>query len=152
MREVRRDGASGKRAKFRQALVTIQREKAQKALKRRETSMAKKKLKASRLAATALEFDLIKIQGMTSALLKDQLAVYRDVLKDDILTKTLWKDMAKVDVRRNMVLQARECELARRAQLHSSTSDGPSEEMEVITIDEYGYSEAEDAEWEDVIE
>ncbi|KAJ7289195.1 hypothetical protein C8J57DRAFT_1627746, partial [Mycena rebaudengoi] len=152
MREVRRDGASGKRAKFRRALVTIQREKAQKALKRRETSMAKKKLKASRLAATALEFDLIKIQGMTSALLKDQLAVYRDVLKDDILTKTLWKDMAKVDVRRNMVLQARERELARRAQLHSSISDGPSEEMEVITIDEYGYSEAEDAEWEDVIE
>jgi hypothetical protein len=114
MREVRRDGASGKRAKFRRALVTIQREKAQKALKRRETSMAKKKLKASRLAATALEFDLIKIQGMTSVLLKDQLAVYRDVLKDDILTKTLWKDMAKVDVRRNMVLQARERELARR--------------------------------------
>ncbi|KAJ7199311.1 hypothetical protein C8J57DRAFT_1633835, partial [Mycena rebaudengoi] len=152
MREVRRDGASGKRAKFRRALVTIQREKAQKALKRRETSMAKKKLKASRLAATALEFDLIKIQGMTSVLLKDQLAVYRDVLKDDILTKTLWKDMAKVDVRRNMVLQARERELARREQLHSSISDGPSEEMEVITIDEYGYSEAEDAEWEDAIE
>jgi hypothetical protein len=39
-----------------------------------------------------------------------------------------------------------------REQLHSSISDGPSEEMEVITIDEYGYSEAEDAEWEDAIE
>lgn len=114
MREVRKDGASGKRAKFRRALVTLQREKAQKALKRRENLAVKKKLKASRLAATALVLDAVKINAMTSAQLKDQLAVYRDVLKDAILAKTLWKDMAKVDVRRDLVLRAREREIARR--------------------------------------
>ncbi|KAJ7233799.1 hypothetical protein C8J57DRAFT_1532118 [Mycena rebaudengoi] len=108
IREVRKDGASGKRAKFQRALVTLQREKAQKALKHQESLAARKKSKASRLVATVLEFDTIKIQAMTSARLKDQLAVYRDVLKDEILIKTLWKDMSKVDVRRSMVLRARE--------------------------------------------
>ncbi|KAJ7241568.1 hypothetical protein C8J57DRAFT_1244523 [Mycena rebaudengoi] len=152
MREVRKDGASGKRATFRRALVTLPREKAQKALKHRENLAAKKKSKAFRLAATALEFDLIKIQPMTSAQLKDQLAVYRDVIKDEALVKTLWKNMAKVDIRRNLVLEARERELARRAQGESDALENPADEMEIITVDEYGYSEGEDAEWEEVDE
>ncbi|KAJ7237982.1 hypothetical protein C8J57DRAFT_1727742 [Mycena rebaudengoi] len=151
MREVRKDGASGKCAKFRRALVSLQREKAQKALKRREDLAAKKKqTQASRLAATALEFDVIKIRAMTSAQLKDQLAVYRDVVKDEILTKTLWKNMAKVDVRRDLVLKARERELARRAKITPDGLEDPPDVMDVITVDEFGYSEGEDAEWEDI--
>ncbi|KAJ6563792.1 hypothetical protein B0H19DRAFT_942359 [Mycena capillaripes] len=114
MREVRRDGASGRRAKFRRLWVAVQREKAERGLKRREAAAAKKMSKASRLAATALEFEITNIQAMTSKLLKDQLAVYRDVLKDEILVQKLWKEMSTVAVRRELVLQARERELARR--------------------------------------
>jgi hypothetical protein len=87
MREVRRDGASGRRAKFRKMWVALQREKAEKGRARREAAAAKKKTKASRLAATTLEFDTDKIQQMTSAILKDQLAVYWNVLKDEVLVK-----------------------------------------------------------------
>jgi hypothetical protein len=114
MREVRRDGASGHRAQFRRLWVTLQREKAEKGLRRRAAAAAKKKSKESRLAATALELDTVKIQAMPPKLLKDQLAVYRDVLKDEILMKRLWKDMTTVAVRRELVLQARERELARQ--------------------------------------
>jgi hypothetical protein len=114
MREVRKDGASGRRAKFRRAWAALQREKAEKGLKRREAAAAKKKSKASRLAATKLEFDVGKIQVMSSRLLKDQLAVYRDVLKDEVLVKRLWKDMVTVAVRRNLVLEARVREIQRR--------------------------------------
>jgi hypothetical protein len=92
----------------------LQREKAEKGLRRRAAAAAKKKSKESRLAATALELDTVKIQVMPPKLLKDQLAVYRDVLKDEILMKRLWKDMTTVAVRRELVLQARERELARR--------------------------------------
>jgi hypothetical protein len=114
MREVRRDGASGRRAKFRKMWVALQREKAEKGRARREAAAAKKKTKASQLAATTLEFDTDKIQQMTSAILKDQLAVYRDVLKDEVLVKLRWKDMTTVAVRRQYVLEAREREIARR--------------------------------------
>jgi hypothetical protein len=94
--------------------VALQREKAEKGRARREAAAAKKKTKASRLAATTLEFDTDKIQQMTSAILKDQLAVYRDVLKDEVLVKLRWKDMTTVAVRRQYVLEAREREIARR--------------------------------------
>lgn len=66
------------------------------------------------MAATILEFNVNKIESMTSALLKDQLHVYRDVFKDEILLKKLWKDMNTVAIRRNLVLEARERELAKR--------------------------------------
>ncbi|KAJ6521497.1 hypothetical protein DFH09DRAFT_1331205 [Mycena vulgaris] len=62
-----------------------------------------------------------KIQTMSSPVLKDQLHVYRDVLKDEIPLKTRWKDMATVAVRRTLVLEARVRELARR-DLSQSTS------------------------------
>jgi hypothetical protein len=39
-----------------------------------------------------------------------------------------------------------------RAQVTSDGMDEPADEMEIITIDEYGYSEEEDAEWEEVEE
>jgi hypothetical protein len=51
---------------------------------------------------------------MTSARLKDQLQVYCDVLRDPVLVKTLWKNMTTVAVCKQMVLDARERELARR--------------------------------------
>lgn len=114
MREVRKDGSSGRRAKFRRAWAAIQREKAEKGLRRRQAAAAKKQKKAVQLAATTLEFDIHKINTMSSPVLKDQLAVYRDVLKDEVLMKTLWKDMKAVAVRRNLVLEARTCELKRR--------------------------------------
>ncbi|KAF7371797.1 hypothetical protein MVEN_00036400 [Mycena venus] len=118
----------------------------------RETAAAKKKSKAARLAATQLEFDITKIQAMTSKLLKDQLAVYRDVLKDDILGKKLWKDMSTVAVRRELVLQARERELARQAVRDSQDSNNPETTPETIIIDEYGYSAGDDDEWEEIVE
>ncbi|KAF7371839.1 hypothetical protein MVEN_00040700 [Mycena venus] len=152
MREVRRDGASGRRAEFRRLWVALQKEKAERGLKRREAAAAKKKSKASRLAATALELDITKIQAMTSKLLKDQLAVYRDVLKDDILGKKLWKDMSTVAVRRELVLQARERELARQAVRDSQDSNNPETTPETIIIDEYGYSAGDDDEWEEIVE
>ncbi|KAJ6461405.1 hypothetical protein C8R45DRAFT_912233 [Mycena sanguinolenta] len=114
MREVRKDGRSGARAKFHKAYAALQRDKATKALKRREKTAARKTAHAAHLADTSLELDINKIQGMTSTKLKDQLYVYREVLKDDVLVKTLWKDMATVAVRRSLVLEARARELARR--------------------------------------
>ncbi|KAF7361574.1 hypothetical protein MSAN_01191400 [Mycena sanguinolenta] len=125
MREVRKDGASGMRAKFRKAYA------------------ARKTAHAAHLADTSLELDISKIQEMTSAKLKDQLYVYRDVLKDEVLLKKLWKDMATVAVRRNLVLEAR----ARnwREDVSAAPVDG-------IVVDEYGYAEGEDGEWEDVPE
>ncbi|KAJ7429344.1 hypothetical protein B0H11DRAFT_1768396 [Mycena galericulata] len=114
MREVRKDGASGRQAKFRRAWAKLQREKAERGRERRDKAAAKKKSKAARLASTALEFDTGKIDLMTSGVLKEQLAVYRDVLKDDILLKLRWKDMSTVAVRRKLVLEAREREVTRR--------------------------------------
>ncbi|KAJ7731194.1 hypothetical protein B0H16DRAFT_1733359 [Mycena metata] len=52
MREVRKDGMGQKRAKFQREWAKLQREKAEKALKRREAAALKKKSRASRLAAT----------------------------------------------------------------------------------------------------
>ncbi|KAJ7101157.1 hypothetical protein C8R44DRAFT_641506, partial [Mycena epipterygia] len=114
MREVRKEGASGTKAKFRKVWAGLQREKAEAALKRRQKTTSRKQAKEQRLAATILEFNIDKIQSMMSALLKDQLHVYRDVLKDEVLSKKLWKDMATVAVRRNLVLEARERELAKQ--------------------------------------
>ncbi|KAJ7451260.1 hypothetical protein B0H11DRAFT_1742871 [Mycena galericulata] len=114
MREVRTVGASGARAKFRRALAVHQQSKSEKGRMQREKAAMKKKTKAARLAATALEFDINKIEDMSSVRLKDQLAVYRDILKDEILSKMLWKNMTTVAVRRNLVLEARTRELARR--------------------------------------
>ncbi|KAJ7460395.1 hypothetical protein B0H11DRAFT_2242162 [Mycena galericulata] len=102
MREVRKDGASGLQAKFRKAWAKLQREKAERGRERRDKAAAKKKSKAARLASTALEFDTDKIDLMTSCVLKEQLAVYRDVLKDDVLLKLRWKDMSTVAVRRKL--------------------------------------------------
>ncbi|KAF7367729.1 hypothetical protein MSAN_00836800 [Mycena sanguinolenta] len=152
MREVRKDGASGARAKFRKAYLGLQREKAAKALKRREKTAARKTAHAAHLADTSLELDISKIQEMTSAKLKDQLYVYRDVLKDEVLLKRLWKDMATVAVRRNLVLEARTRELARRETSNSSPPDVSAVPVDGIIVDEYGYAESEDGEWEDVLE
>ncbi|KAJ7089089.1 hypothetical protein C8R44DRAFT_892469 [Mycena epipterygia] len=107
-------GASGARVKFRRALAVHQQSKAEKGRMQREKAAMKKKTKAARLEATALEFDINKIEDMSSFRLKDQLAVYRDVLNVEILSKMLWKNMTTVAVRRNLVLEARTRELARR--------------------------------------
>ncbi|KAJ6589185.1 hypothetical protein B0H19DRAFT_1248744 [Mycena capillaripes] len=152
MREVRRDGASGRRAKFRQLWVALQSEKAEKGLRRREAAAAKKKTKASRLAATTLEFDITKIRAMTSKLLKDQLAVYRDVLKDEVLVSKLWKEMTTVAVRRDLVLQARERELAWHAVSDSQDSNMSEPAGEIIITDEYGYVAGDDDDWEEIVE
>ncbi|KAJ7485528.1 hypothetical protein FB451DRAFT_1127711 [Mycena latifolia] len=154
MREVRKDGASGVRAKFRRAWAALQREKAENALKRREKAAAKKKLAAFRLATTQLEFSVDKIKVLSSPLLKAQLRVYRDVLKDGILLKLRWKDMETVAVRRKLVLEARERELARRKSIEPSSSEiiGDSDSPKDTVIEEYGYSAGDDAEWEDLPE
>ncbi|KAJ7118170.1 hypothetical protein C8R44DRAFT_625985 [Mycena epipterygia] len=114
MREVRKAGADGSRAKFRRALAAVQREKAEKALKRRAKTAARKRLTEFRLATTTLELDICKIKTLSSPLLKAQLHVYKDVLKDEVLGKMLWKDMSTVGMRRNLVLEAREREISRR--------------------------------------
>jgi hypothetical protein len=94
--------------------LALRREKAESGRARRENAAAKKRTKAARLAVTELELDIGKIQAMSSRCLKDQLAVYRDVLKDSILSKILWKNMATVAVRRGLVLDARDREIARQ--------------------------------------
>lgn len=114
MREVRRDGASGRAAKFRKDFLPLQREKAKKARRRRMKTAEKKRVAQERLLATNLELDIDKIQRMTSPQLKAQLQAYRDKLKDEIFGKMKWKDMQTVDIRRGLVLAARERELARR--------------------------------------
>jgi hypothetical protein len=166
MREVRCDGASGRRAQFRRALAAFQREKAALGYLRREKKAAKKKLKAVRLAAIGLEFDLSKIATMSSVHLKDQLQVYKDVVKDEELVKKRWKEMTTVAVRRELVLQARTRELARRyggsafncallltSLFRALTKDTPSNSTisttGAMSVDEFGYSAEEDAEWED---
>jgi diphthamide synthase subunit DPH2 len=65
------------------------------------------------LASTALEFSISKIQVMSSAQLKGQLHVYKDILKDAELAHKHRKDMATVAVQRELVLQAWEWEVAR---------------------------------------
>ncbi|KAJ7124027.1 hypothetical protein C8R43DRAFT_899318 [Mycena crocata] len=114
IREVRKDGAKGRRAKFRRAWAALQQEKAETARKRREKTTAKKKLAQQHLADTNLEFNISKIEAMSSPILKDQLRVYRDVLKDEVPSKILWKDMNTVGVHRELVLEAGERELERR--------------------------------------
>ncbi|KAJ7724716.1 hypothetical protein DFH07DRAFT_971113 [Mycena maculata] len=150
MCEVRKDGASGRQAKFWKAWVVLQREKAEKGVKKQVAPALKKQTKAMRLAATMLELDVSKINKMTSAVLKDQLAVYRDVLKDPVLIKKLWKDMATVDVCRNLVLEAQGREMARWTAVNEMpTPRDVPEPMEDVAVDEYGYSAADDDEWED---
>ncbi|KAJ7507992.1 hypothetical protein B0H11DRAFT_2217989 [Mycena galericulata] len=124
--------------------------KAEKGRMQREKAAMKKKTKAARLAATALEFDINKIEDMSSVRLKDQLAVYRDVLKDEILSKMLWKNMTTVAVRRNLVLEARTRELARRDLEPSLTPTDPPTTTQDMVVDEYGFSEQDDADWVDV--
>ncbi|KAJ7287661.1 hypothetical protein C8J57DRAFT_1215795 [Mycena rebaudengoi] len=154
MCEVQKDGASGARAKFRRALVILQHEKAENGRKWCEKAAEKKMTKAARLASTTLKFDLTKIDAMSSHVLKDQLAVYRNVLKDPILSKMLWKEMMTVAVRRKLVLDAQTRAIARgQVSLLIACSSEPSESSEPSTedmiIEDYGYSAKEDAEWED---
>ncbi|KAJ7232520.1 hypothetical protein C8J57DRAFT_1231155 [Mycena rebaudengoi] len=149
MREVRKDGASGTRAKFRKAWAALQREKAEMALKRREKTASRKKLAASKLAATELELNISTINSLSSARLKEQLQVYKNVLKDEVLVKTLWKEMGTVGIRRKMVLEALARELERRKKSDSSLSESLPDSSEVVIIEEYGFSPTDDAEWED---
>ncbi|KAJ7083569.1 hypothetical protein C8R44DRAFT_753426 [Mycena epipterygia] len=146
IREVRKDGASTTRAKFRKAWANLQWEKAQNALKRRNKTASRKKATELRLAAKNLEFDI----SMSSPLLKDQLHVYRNILKDDILLKKLWKEMGAVAVQRNLVLEAREQELARRALIGPQPQERVTGTPPPAIVDEYGYSLGEDEEWEDI--
>jgi hypothetical protein len=162
MREVRKDGTSGRRAKFRHAWAALQREKAEKATKRREKTASRKRSAAARVASTTLEFDVAKINTMSSAHLKDQLHVYKDVLKDEELVGKLWKNMATVAVRRELVLEARGRELAKRYVIRiksitayillSELRPPPNFLMKVedIVIEEHGFSEEDDRDWEDV--
>ncbi|KAJ7208090.1 hypothetical protein C8J57DRAFT_1099083 [Mycena rebaudengoi] len=114
MREVRKDGKSGRRAKFRRAWLQQKREKAAAGRARVLKAALRKKTTADRIAGTSLELDVAKIRDMSSTCLKAQLHVHRDLLKDPILVKILWKNMATVAVRRKLVLEARERLLQRR--------------------------------------
>ncbi|KAJ7108468.1 hypothetical protein C8R43DRAFT_962890 [Mycena crocata] len=78
--------------------VMWEQEKAKKAVEHRCTSAAQKKAKQDHLAATSLELDIDKIKQLSSVLLKEQLHLYHDVLKDETLVKKLWKDMTTVAV------------------------------------------------------
>ncbi|KAJ7089914.1 hypothetical protein C8R44DRAFT_892101 [Mycena epipterygia] len=60
MREVRKDGANGAKAKFRKAFGALQKEKAENALKRRKKTAERKKFATQRLAETTLGLDIIK--------------------------------------------------------------------------------------------
>ncbi|KAJ7736302.1 hypothetical protein B0H16DRAFT_1730887 [Mycena metata] len=92
----------------------------------------------------------VQHQPMTSKQLKDQLHYHKDKLKDEVLVKKKWKDMSRVGVRRNSVLEARDRELARRG-LDNSQADETSREIEEpVVVDEYGCTAGEDDEWEDV--
>ncbi|KAJ6523154.1 hypothetical protein B0H19DRAFT_1277025 [Mycena capillaripes] len=150
MREVRKDGASGARAEFRRALVALHREKAANGLKRREKAAKKKQALAFRLATTKLEFDIATINTMSSPRLKDQLQVYKDVIKDPIVVKTLWKDMKTVAaallILKQPVLDY--FSASRDVLLPAPTTNDPQD----MVIDEFGYSRTDDEEWEDVIE
>ncbi|KAJ7218999.1 hypothetical protein C8J57DRAFT_1482692 [Mycena rebaudengoi] len=149
MREVRKDGASGMRAKFRKAWVELQRKKAESARKRRDDTAAKKKAKDLRLAATPLVLDLETINVLSSAKLKEQLHIYKDVLKDEVLAQIRWKDMSTVAVRRQRVGEARDRELGRRVREYSIVETS-NEESEPVIIDEFGFSRGDEAEWEDI--
>ncbi|KAJ6462958.1 hypothetical protein C8R45DRAFT_1177843, partial [Mycena sanguinolenta] len=108
MCEVRREGASGCAAKFRREFLALQREKARKALRRRLESAEKKKLAHERLMAIQVELNTDEIRKMTSPQLKAQLEAYRAQLQDQVLLEKKWKDMTTVEVRRGLVLAARE--------------------------------------------
>jgi hypothetical protein len=75
----------------------------------------KKKKHQFRLATTPSELDISAI--------KDQLQVYRDILKDPVLGKMLWKHMTTIAVRRQLVFEAREHELAHRSVTSTSINN-----------------------------
>ncbi|KAJ7711060.1 hypothetical protein B0H16DRAFT_1900781 [Mycena metata] len=139
IREVRKDGKRNLRAKFRREWLARQREKAEKALQRRERTVVKKKAAVFRLATTILKFSISKIRAMTSKQLKEQLQYYKDELKDEVLVKKKWKDMSRVGVR--------DRELARRGP--GNPHETPPEAEEPIAVNEYGYIAGEDDKWED---
>ncbi|KAJ7444974.1 hypothetical protein B0H11DRAFT_1930760 [Mycena galericulata] len=78
MREVRKDGASGARAKFRKACAALQ-------IGWKKTADRKKDA-AIQLPETELEFDKDKIREFSFPHLQEQLHVYCDVLKDPTLS------------------------------------------------------------------
>ncbi|KAJ7328722.1 hypothetical protein DFH08DRAFT_815497 [Mycena albidolilacea] len=137
MREVRKDGKSGAWAKFRKAWAALQREKAEKGLEQWEKVVKKKKKHQLRLATMPLELEISAINAMTSAWLKDQL-----------------QDMTTVTVRRQLVLEAQERELACRPQDSGSTHlslDPPStDDSHEMVVEEYGFSLEDDADCVDV--
>ncbi|KAJ7207790.1 hypothetical protein C8J57DRAFT_988245, partial [Mycena rebaudengoi] len=77
MREVRKDGNSGQRAKFRRAWLQQKRDKAAAGRARLLKAVLRKKTAADRIAGTTLELDVMKLRGMSSTNLKAQLHVYR---------------------------------------------------------------------------
>ncbi|KAJ7331084.1 hypothetical protein DFH08DRAFT_815166 [Mycena albidolilacea] len=154
MREVRRDGASGRAAKFRKDFLALQREKVKKARRRRMKTVEKKRVAQERLLATNLELNIDKIQRMTSPQLKSQLQAYCDKLKDEILGKMKWKDMQTVDIRRGLVLAARERELARRETTEQAADIAPAlpQTVNEVIVEEFGYAPEEDGTWKNTFD
>lgn len=114
MREVRKEGASGRRAKFRKAWLESQRNKALTAVRKKIALAKKRQEDAARLADITLELDPDRIKSMTVVQLKDQLKVYKDVLKDKVLVSKKWKDMQRKPEMLQEALAALARELERR--------------------------------------
>ncbi|KAJ7318188.1 hypothetical protein DFH08DRAFT_971650 [Mycena albidolilacea] len=89
---------------------------------------------------------------MSSCDLKSQLHVYCDLLKDGVLGKILWKNMATVAVHRELVLEAREREITRHGQDTSKIIPEAVSTDKDIVADEFGYSVDEEEEWQGIAE
>ncbi|KAF7332350.1 hypothetical protein MKEN_00116700 [Mycena kentingensis (nom. inval.)] len=140
--EVRKDGASKRRSRFRREWLGFQHSKAQNGIARRQARAARKSANAAKLATIRLELDIERIDAMTSPLLKEQLYLYKEVIKDEEIAPMLWKDMSTVDICRELVSEARLRELLMRQwrkvkgipppawELALSTEDAPADEQD----------------------
>ncbi|KAJ7050444.1 hypothetical protein C8F01DRAFT_1345376 [Mycena amicta] len=149
--EVRRGSKTQRKRAFFYAWSKAQQKKASDGISRRRKTAERKSNTAAKLAAIQLELDPTIIEKMSSERLKEQLHVYRDVLRDEILLGKLWKDddMRLVAGRRALVHAARLRELGRRATVGPVPSTEPGTGTLEAQLDENDEMVDDDADWVD---
>ncbi|KAJ8495386.1 hypothetical protein ONZ45_g12885 [Pleurotus djamor] len=93
MREVRKEDASGTNARFRRELLEFREARAHAETNRRALAAAAKEAEIERLVNVGLVADREHILKLTVVQLKDQIKIYRLLLKDEVLINVKMKDI-----------------------------------------------------------
>jgi hypothetical protein len=92
-RRVREDDASGKNRRFNLEVAECIATKGQEARDHQRALQEDRRLERARLAAIGLELDLIKVNTMTVAKLRDQLHIFKFIVEDsELQKKAVWGD------------------------------------------------------------